>query len=275
MAPTSIVAALVAVLAWSVPGDDGQETVRMEARSSDEHLVASQTVDGLSDGDVLVVRVTDGEPGAQGSVLQCRLTVDGFSSCRNQFPVQFGDEGAATFQYQLVDLGGCGATGACVVRVSDGDHGLGAHAFTVFGEPAPPAPEATLTPAGPYQPGDRVTVTVTGVGPDTEIRTAFCADECDGATIVVADAAGTAETTVVIGGRCDDCGVAVVGAASSQIVPTPFTTPPGPQYDALRLLAGLAAAALLLLIAWRIVVTVDWRPPSEADAPELDVPVTE
>jgi hypothetical protein len=120
-----------------------------------------------------------------------------------------------------------------------------------------------------------VMVTVTGVGPETEIRTAFCADECDGATLVVAGAAGTAETTVVIGARCDDCGVAVVGAASSQIVPTPFTTPPGPQYDALRLLAGLAAAALLLLIAWRIVVTVDWRPPSEADAPELDVPVTE
>jgi hypothetical protein len=275
MAPAPIVAALVAVLAWSVPVDDDRETVRLQAGPSDEHLVAAPTVDGLSDGDVVVVRVSDGEPGAQGSVLQCRLTVDGFSGCTNLFPVQFDADGAAAFQYQLADLGGCGAAGACVVRVSDVDHGLEAHAFTVFGEPAPSPPEVALTPAGPYEPGDRVTVTVTDVAPGTEVRTAFCAAECDGATTVVADAAGTAETTVVIGARCDDCGVAVVGAASSQVVPTPFTRPPGPDYDGFRLFAGLIAAALLLLIAWRIIVTVDWRPPSEAEAPELDVPITE
>ena len=275
MAPAPIVAALVAVLAWSVPGDDEQQTVRMEARRSVEHLMAAETVDGLSDGDVLVVRVTGGEAAARANVFQCRLTVDGFGGCTNQFPVQFSDDGAATFQYQVVDLGGCGAIGACVVWVSDADHDLEAHAFTVFGEPAPPPPEVALNPAGPFQPGDRVTVTVTGVAPKTEIRTAFCADDCSRATTVVADSGGTAEATVVIGARCDDCGVAVVGAASSQVVPTPFTTPPGPQYDAVRLLAGLAAAALLLLIAWRIVATVDWRPPSEAEAPELDVPLTE
>jgi hypothetical protein len=275
MAPASIVTALVAVLVWSVPGDDEQETVRLQARPSDEHLVAAQTVDGLSDGDVLVVRVTDGAAGARGNVLQCRLTVDGFSECTNRFPVQFGDDGAATFQYQLVDPGDCGATGACVVRVSDGDHDLSAHAFTVFGEPAPPPPEVTLSPAAPYQPGDRVTVTVTDVAPATEIRAAFCADECRDATTVVADAAGTAETTVVIGARCDNCGVVVVSAASSQVVETRFTAPPGPEYDLLRLVAGLTAAVLLLLIAWRVVVTVDWRPPSEAEAPELDVPIVE
>jgi hypothetical protein len=275
MAPASIVAALVAVLAWSVPGDDGQETVRMEMRPSDDRLVAADTVDELSDGDVLVVRVSDGAAGAQGSVMQCRLTVDGFSGCTNLFPVQFDAEGAATFQYQLAELGGCGATGACVLRISDGDNDLSAHAFTVFGELAPPPPAVTLTPAGPYQPGDRVTVTVTDVAPATEIRAAFCADECGHATTVEADPSGTAETTVVIGTRCDHCGVAVVGAASSRVVPTPFTSPPGPDYDGFRLLAGLAAAAFLLLLAWRIVATVDWRPPSEAEAPELDVPVTE
>jgi hypothetical protein len=275
MAPAPIVAALVAVVAWSVPGDDEQQTVRLQARPSDEHLVAADTVDRMSDGDVVVVRVTDGAAGARGNVLQCRLTVDGFSDCTNQFPIQFGDDGAATFQYQLADLGGCGATGACVLRVSDGDHDLSAHAFTVFGEPAPPPPEVTLSPTGPYQPGDRVTVTVSDVAPATEIRTAFCADECGAATAIVADAAGTAETTVAIGARCDNCGVAVVGAASSQVVDTRFTTPPGPGYDPVRLVAGLTAAALLLFVAWRIVVTVDWRPPSEAEAPELDVPITE
>jgi len=271
----AIVTALVAVLAWSVPGDDGQETVRLQAVASDEHLVAAPTVDGLSDGDVLIVLVTDGAAGSRGNVFQCRLIVDGFSGCTNRFPVQFGDDGTATFQYQVADLGGCGATGACVVRVSDGDHDLSAHAFTVFGEPAPPPPKVTLTPAGPYQPGDPVTVTVTGVAPATEIRAAFCAAACSDATAVVADAGGTAETAVVIGGRCNHCGVAVVGAASSQVVETPFTAPPGPGYQLPRLVAGLIAAALLLLMAWRLVVTVDWRPPSEAEAPELDVPLTE
>ena len=275
MVLTPIGAALVAVLAWSVPGDDGQQSVRLQAVPSDEHLVGAETVDRLSDGDVLVVRVSGGAAGARANVFQCRLTVDGFSSCGNQFPVQFDADGAATFQYQLVDLGGCGAAGACVVRVNDGEHDLSAHAFTVFGEPAPPPPEVALIPAGPYRPGDRVTVTVTDVAPGTAIRAAFCAADCGGATTVVADASGTAETKIVIGPRCDHCGVAVVGAASSRVVETAFTVPPGPAYDWTRLIAGLTAAAVLLLIAWRIIVTVDWRPPSEADAPELDVPLTE
>jgi hypothetical protein len=264
MAPASLAAALLAVLAWSVPGDDAPDAVRLQARPSDEHLAPAETVDRLSDGDVLVVRATDGAAGARGYVYQCRLTVDGFSGCTNRFPVQFGDDGTATFQYQLVDLGGCGAAGSCVVRVSDDDHALSAHAFTVFGGPAL-SPEVALTPAGPYRPGDRVTVTVTDLAPGTEIRTAFCAAECSHSTRVVADAGGTAESTVTIGARCDDCGVAVVGGAGGRLVETPFTNPPGPDYDLTRLLAGLTAAALLLFVAWRLVVTVDWRPPSEAD----------
>src|SRR4051812_3759698 len=127
MAPASIVIALVALLASSVPGDDEQQSVRLHAMPGDEHLVGAPTVDRLSDGDVLVVRVTGGAVGAPGSVFQCRRTVDGFSGCTNQFPVQFGVDGAATFQYQLTDLGGCGPTGACVVRVDDSEHDLSAH----------------------------------------------------------------------------------------------------------------------------------------------------
>src|SRR5262245_59818864 len=156
MVLTPIVATLVAVLAWSVPGDDERETVRLQAQPSDEHAVAVPTVDELADGDVVVVRVDGGVSGGDGTVLQCRLLVDGFSDCRNQFPVQFGDDGTATFQYQLVDLGHCGATGACVVRVNDADGDRSAYAFTVFGEPAPPPPEVALSPAGPYELGDRV-----------------------------------------------------------------------------------------------------------------------
>ena len=41
-------------------------------------------------------------------------------------------------------------------------------------------------------------------------------------------------------------------------------------YDAGRLVGGLAAAAVLLAVALWLVRSTDWRPPSEADAPELD-----
>jgi hypothetical protein len=41
-------------------------------------------------------------------------------------------------------------------------------------------------------------------------------------------------------------------------------------YDASRLVAGLAIAALALGVAAWIVRTTDWRPPSEAGTPELD-----
>jgi hypothetical protein len=44
-----------------------------------------------------------------------------------------------------------------------------------------------------------------------------------------------------------------------------------PGYDARRLAIGLVVAAVLLAAAWRIVAAVDWRPPSEADTPDLDM----
>ncbi len=48
-----------------------------------------------------------------------------------------------------------------------------------------------------------------------------------------------------------------------------FTAPPTARYGAGRLIAGLSVAAALIALAPRIVVTVDWRPPSEAETPEL------
>jgi hypothetical protein len=41
-------------------------------------------------------------------------------------------------------------------------------------------------------------------------------------------------------------------------------------YDVARLVAGLGLAALLLAVAAWLVRTTDWRPPTEADTPELD-----
>ncbi len=41
-------------------------------------------------------------------------------------------------------------------------------------------------------------------------------------------------------------------------------------YDIGRLIAGLGLAAVLLGVAVWLVHATDWRPPTEADAPELD-----
>jgi hypothetical protein len=50
-----------------------------------------------------------------------------------------------------------------------------------------------------------------------------------------------------------------------------FAPLPMPRYDGLRMAIGLVVAAVLLFTAWRIVIAVDWRPPSEADTPDLDL----
>ena len=93
---------------------------------------------------MLRVRVTGGEPGLGGDVAQCA------TSCWNRFPVTFDDEGVAVFQYEL-DRGAVSRTRRASLRVHVGDRS--AIGFTVFGGPAPPAPQVTTQPSGPVEPG--------------------------------------------------------------------------------------------------------------------------
>ena len=202
---------------------------------------------------------------------QCTVTVTGFERCGNRFPVQFGAEGQATFQYQLVDPGGCDGGAACAVVVGDRAGERLAYAFTVFGGPAPPPPAVALTPPGPYEPGDDVRVEVSSLVPGARVRAAFCATTCGPSTTSTADGAGTAAVGVSVGERCGGCGIVVVAGASSALVPVSFVPPPSADYDLARVVAGLLAAALFLLLARRIVVSVDWRPPSEAQIPDVDL----
>jgi hypothetical protein len=268
---TTLALAVAAVVATAAAPPDDRREVRLQAAPAGEVTVDAPVIDRLDDGELLVVRVTDGVDGASGQVRQCRLTVHGFAACANVFPVQFDDEGAATFQYQVFDREGCDGSGAaCVVVVADGDNTRLAHAVTIFGASAPPAPEVTLTPPGPYSPGARVRVEVSSLPPGAVTRVALCAEDCRGETSVVAGDDGTATATIGVGERCGDCGVVVVSGATSQRVDVQFTALPSPGYDAARVVVGLALAALFLVVAWRIVRGVDWRPPSEADAPELD-----
>ena len=132
-------ALVLAVLATAAADDDDRRTVRLVAAPIDE-VVVSPTIDQLDDGDVLVMRVTDGTPGASGAVRQCTATVSGFVGCSNTFPVLFDDTGTATFQYQVVDPGECDGATACAVVVSDDEGDRRAAVFTVFGATAPPTP---------------------------------------------------------------------------------------------------------------------------------------
>lgn len=257
LALLAIAAAGIVVVA--TPTDDQQQVVLRAA--ADEAWPAWPMIDELSDGDVLRVRVTDGEPGGTGTVAQCG------TSCWNRFPVTFDDEGGAWFQYQ-VERRECDPESSCRLQVDVGRHV--AVAFTVFGGPAPAAPTVSLTPAGPVASGDVVTVRVDGLGPGARARASFCAVECIGNYVGSADRSGHVTLEVPIGGRCDDCGIAVVAGSSRTVLPVRFVPLPSPRYDPARLVAGLAAALALVLLAWRLVVTTDWRPPSEAAVPEFE-----
>jgi hypothetical protein len=61
----------------------------------------------------------------------------------------------------------------------------------------------------------------------------------------------------------------VVGGAAVSRTPVTFVAPPATRYDTWRVASGLGAAAAFLLVAWWLIATVDWRPPSEAATPEL------
>jgi hypothetical protein len=253
------VLALLAVAAVLGAGpSDGPAPVELRAAIADDAPTWA-VVDDLADGDVLRVRVIDGEPGRGGTVAQCS------TSCWNRFPVTFDADGVARFQYEL-DRRSCDPQASCVVRVEVGART--AVAFTVFGGPAPPAPTAVIVPDGPVAPGAQVTVQVDGLAPGADVQLSFCAEACGGRRVAAADETGRATLTVPVGARCDGCGIAVVAGSSRAMLPVRFVAAPAPRYDPMRLLAFLALAGALLAVAWRLVVTTDWRPPSEAAVPD-------
>jgi hypothetical protein len=53
-------------------------------------------------------------------------------------------------------------------------------------------------------------------------------------------------------------------------VPISFAAPPGSEYDANRLAAGLGLALLLVAIAAGLIRRTDWSAVGEAAAPEID-----
>ncbi len=262
-----LAALLLAALSVASAGDGGRHDVRLDA--SPDPMAGVPVVDELEAGDVLVVHVTDGEPGGEALVRQCDRLVDGFIGCRNTFPVLFDDDGVARFQYQLVEPGSCGQSRPCTLVIAERGGEVTAWAFLVFGGSAPPPPTVALSPPGPYEPGQAVDVAVSGLLPGTEVDVAVCGTPCGRVVSATADGDGNATVTVRPPASCKDCHVVALAGVSRATVRVPLARV-AVGYDPARLVAGLAAAAALLILAWRIVAGVDWSPPSEAATPELD-----
>lgn len=267
-------AALAALNGAAAGANDRDDPVAVElvaVTPEDQGAGASPVLDVLDDGVVLDVSVIDGVEGAQGSVRQCDRTLRGFSACTNRYPVSFDDRGRARFQYQLEDPGNCGPDGSCALVVDDRDGQRQASAVLIFGAPAPPPPTIEITPTELLEEGDRVRVDITGLPPNAVVRVGYCNPECAAATRIVADSSGRVSSTVVAGAPCDECGIAVIAGPHETLTHLSFAPQPMPGYNVRRLAIGLVVAAALLAMAWRVVTVVDWRPPSEADAPDLDM----
>ena len=263
--------AVLAALGGMGPADDDGGDVVVEMARDEQSVGPTPVLDHLTGGDVLDITVVDGTAGSKGAVRQCVRTFGGVGGCTNQYPVQFGDRGDARFQYQLTDPGDCGPGGSCVLVVDDLNGERRALAVLVFGGPAPPPPIVTISPTELVEEGDDLLVDIAGLQPGSVVQVGYCDPECATPTRVVADVRGQATSIVTVGAPCGRCGVAVIGSAHDTLTAVTFAPPPRADYDARRLMPGLLVAGGLLVAAWRIVFTIDWRPPSEADTPDLDL----
>jgi hypothetical protein len=258
-------------------------------------------IDELAPGDVLTIRVTGFDEFEVAEARQC-VVVDA-AQCGNVFPVQFGEGGVARFQYSVTDAflpgsevsGGCRDGAApCLVVVESEDGDAEAHLFTVFHNRAAPPGRVDVAPSRDLEPGDAVTVSVTGFPPRARVFAMLCAAPEDlgrarcGAPGPSAELGvgpdGTGQTRLVIddgpvgraGARCgrgETCGVNVSGPevfARAPVVPVDFAAPPGAAYERTRVLLGLAAAVILLAVAAAMLRRTDWSAVGEEAAPELD-----
>lgn len=258
-----------ALASYAAPPDDRRDIELVVASADELDVAAWPVVDQLDEGDVLVVRVEGGEPGMTGSVEQCTATASVTRRCWNSFPVTFDGDRRARFQYQVESRDLCTPNTGCIVRVTADDRV--AHVATVFGADAPPPPTVTVTPAGPLAPGARATVVVAEAPPRSGISVVLCAQRCAGGEkVVTANDAGRAALSFIVAEGCRPCR-AVVAAGSVRVVVALEVTPASAvRYAPARIFVGLAAAALLLVAAWRLIATVDWRPPGEAAVADTD-----
>jgi len=249
-------------------------------------------LDRLPESAVVVVNAEGFKPGT-GEVAQCGLGTDGAEGCLNRFPVEFGAEGTARFQYRVSDrvheAERCGAGQRPCLLVVFGAHDEGqGQAFTVFHDPALPPGRITVEPRADLSDGDMVAITAAGFPPATPLHAAQCPldiDQIPGAcqaaqsTRTGPDGSAVMRFTVHTGARdgvaCgwrQPCAIRVTAEApvAPVTLPISFSAGPSARYHGGKLAGGLALAALLLALAWRLLRSTDWQEPAAAATPEMD-----
>jgi hypothetical protein len=290
---STVTTATVGSAADSIEGPD----VYMQASTVAGYGSTPEGVDRLAGQSVLRITAKGFEPNSTGLVEQCTV-----AGCANAFPVLFDATGGARLQYLVGDAfaaefeppSRCRADEPpCVVHVHSNDDS--AFLTTFFHDVAPGPRSVAIEPsAGSLADGTRVRVTVAGFNPGERVQAMLCAapdtfgpTRC-GAPGPVSSftigAGGRGRTVLVIRegrvgsagvacGRGATCGIVVAHARSSvpaPVIPIAFAAGPAARYDPFRSLSGLTAAFVLLLVAFFVARSTDWRKPTEADTPELD-----
>ncbi|MDQ4133601.1 MAG: neocarzinostatin apoprotein domain-containing protein [Actinomycetota bacterium] len=282
----------------SSPVDPGPPLVEVTVRASGpDRLVPYELIDALQPDSVVRVRATGFGSFEAGRVEHCVTEIGRLPGCTPPFPVQFGEDGTADFQYLLRDSfapGECrSGRPTCTLRVSGIESGRHGWIQTVFLDDVAMGRVAVAPPTGILD-GQRVTVSVAGFPAGANLVATVCAApgtydprRCRGSdgtaqVRVGPDGAGTVSLAIRAGavgldrvpcGPRHACGVTVVsddGFVASPTAPIGFSLGPGAEYDPTRLVVGLAVAALLLLAGLLLIRRTSWDRPSEAATPEMD-----
>lgn len=283
-------------------------TARIQTVTSNTPVVRIQAVDqdrfspyrpvsGLTAGAVVRVQAEGFDRSERGHIEQCVSELGRQTACSEAFPVQFDDRGRADLQFAVRDdvaPGECRVGQAtCLLRVTGDRSRQVGTVQTVVADRLTPG-SVRVEPARALVDGQTVVVSVTGFPAGTTATAVLCAPpeaydalRCSApvtASSFTVDAAGEARVTIAVSagrlgadaapcGPRRSCGVAVLvgpGFIAAPAAPISFSTEPGVDYKARRLVPGVAAALMLLALALGLAARTDWAKPTEAASPDLD-----
>ncbi|MGI9022919.1 MAG: hypothetical protein ACR2HV_06775 [Acidimicrobiales bacterium] len=278
------------------PAPRALPVVVMRAAVADR-FAEDTVVEMLQPGSVVELRPSGFGAFETGVIEQCINERGRITGCTAPFPVQFGENGGAEFQYQLreaspLDLCRVGRP-TCLLRVTGQESGRTGVSRAVYLDAAPPG-TVDVEPRNALRDGQMVEVSVAGFPPDAVVTAMLCAPpwgydarRCgvpgQTATFRV-DERGSGRTALPVrpgrvgadGVLCSvrgNCAVSVVsieGYVAAPVIPIRFARGPGAGYTPWRLAGGLATALGLGVIAIGIARRTDWSKPTEADTPDLD-----
>lgn len=254
------------------------------------------TVDRLEPQSIVQVRAAGFMAFERGFVQECVAELGHLTTCTGRFPVQFGEDGGADFQYQIPSSsapGGCRyGQATCTLEVRGTKSTKRGEVQIVVGEAR--AGKILVSSLDGVRDGQALTVSVSGFPANTPATAMLCAlvggydvrhcgigpgtaalavgADGSGRANLVADTGAIGADSVQCGPR-NACGVLVVtqeGFVAAPAVPLHFSLGPGASYNGSRLAVGLSLGGLLVVVAIILVWRTDWTKPTEAATPEVD-----